>query len=419
MKLRFFGLAVLAALVVGFWTFRSDISALAAFARFWVDLKQTYVDELPSDQELVQAAVRGMVGAVDGCYVNPPPPPAEEQSGRVAAHFANRRSYSSGAQALHTDFGVLLTEVGDAWAFERGDVITAVSEWDLQNRSWTSLRGLSPYERDVLLACRYDSGVSVKVRRADGSQTIVSTHKLSLGCNETTPAFGRLLSKRIGYLRLCRFDGLAKSEFGSYLAALLSLGAEALILDLRDNSGGDAHVAMQIAGELFPPGTPIMAFSLKRGEHVGMAEGEGPPLDPHIPLVVLVNGNTASAAEILAGAIQDYKRGILVGEPTYGKGYGAMGRALPDGSVLWVKGLYWRTPLGRNINGLGLAPDILVPMTDERPRGIDHTDPQLGKAIECAVALLEGGVFVLVVRAPETPVTLSTNRFLTMQRPAP
>lgn len=212
---------------------------------------------------------------------------------------------------------------------------------------------------------------------------------------------------RIGYMRLRHFGHYSINafpfydEFRQHLEVLLSQGAEALVLDLRGNTGGNAFATMLVADELFPEGAAITRIVMKGIDGIittqrGRLTSDQFPSDveflltgglaPEVPLVVLVNGETKSAAEMLAAAIQDHGRGVLIGETTFGKGFGKIWCELSDGSGLYIKNHYWETPSGRSITGVGITPDILVPMPEE-PNG---TDPQLEKAIECALALLEG-----------------------------
>jgi carboxyl-terminal processing protease len=150
-----------------------------------------------------------------------------------------------------------------------------------------------------------------------------------------------------------------------------------LILDLRDNGGGLLDSAVDVASQ-FVDGVIVIEARRTGGDRDFPANSIGAARD--LPLVLLVNGNTASASEIVAGAIQDRQRGKLIGDQTYGKGSVQNILPLSDGSSLHVTVAQWLTPNRRQISGKGLTPDVIVGRTpDDASAG---RDPQLAKAIE-------------------------------------
>lgn len=182
----------------------------------------------------------------------------------------------------------------------------------------------------------------------------------------------------IAYLRLGEFSAPATEQLRAALDELLAENPTGLVLDLRGNPGGFLQTAVEISSEFVADG-PIVLERFKDGsEEVFDALGRGRALD--IPLVVLVNEGSASASEILAGAIQDNERGLLVGTTTFGKGSVQVPRELSDGSVLSITTARWFTPEGRAIHGDGLRPDIEVERTQEDVEA--ERDPQLDRAIE-------------------------------------
>jgi len=187
----------------------------------------------------------------------------------------------------------------------------------------------------------------------------------------------RLLKGKIGYIKLNEFNSQAPTQLRAALTDLLAKNPQGLILDFRDNPGGLVTSAIEVGSAFIAEGV-IMSERGKGVEQEYEALGDGLATD--IPLVVLVNRGSASASEIVAGAIQDYGRGILIGERTVGKGSVQVQHRLSDGSGLRITLAHWFTPHGRLIEGQGLIPDVEVYITDEDlAKGLD---PQLELAID-------------------------------------
>jgi carboxyl-terminal processing protease len=188
-----------------------------------------------------------------------------------------------------------------------------------------------------------------------------------------------MLEGDIGYIQLFTFSNDTSNDLRSAIRDLRQSELNGLILDLRGNGGGFLLTAIEVASE-FIEDNLIMTERFGDGsEEVYESFGDGMATD--LPLIVLVNGGSASASEIVAGAIQDYGRGLLVGETTFGKGSVQNWIALTgeEGAVR-VTVARWYTPDGRQIAGEGLEPDYEVSYTEEDfDAGID---PQLQKAIE-------------------------------------
>ncbi len=165
-----------------------------------------------------------------------------------------------------------------------------------------------------------------------------------------------MLEGDVGLLTLMSFNEHSAAETASALAALKRAGAKAIILDLRYNGGGYLEQCLAVA-ELFVPKGPVVTLRYKSQPDKAFA-ATGPGLD--LPLFVLVNGGTASASEILAGAIKDRGVGTLIGQTTFGKGLVQGAFFLKDGSVVKVTTAEYLTPGGHHINGVGLVPDEIV-----------------------------------------------------------
>ncbi|MBD5518392.1 MAG: S41 family peptidase [Lachnospiraceae bacterium] len=187
-----------------------------------------------------------------------------------------------------------------------------------------------------------------------------------------------MLENDIGYIQITEFDDVTTDQFTEALAAVKGSGAKGLILDLRGNPGGSLNVVVDIAREILPKGLVVYTED-KYGERDEYNCDGRKELE--IPLVVLVNGNSASASEILAGAIKDYGKGTLIGTTTFGKGIVQRVLPLTDGTALKLTISAYYTPNGNNIHGVGIEPDIVCEFDGDAYYD-DGVDNQLERAVE-------------------------------------
>ena len=180
----------------------------------------------------------------------------------------------------------------------------------------------------------------------------------------------------IGYIQITEFDDVTTDQFAEALAVIKGSDAKGLILDLRSNPGGSLPVVVDIARLILPKGM-IVYTEDKYGERDEYTCDGKHELD--IPLVVLINGNSASASEILAGAIKDYGKGTLIGTTTFGKGIVQRVLPLTDGTALKLTISSYYTPNGNNIHGIGIDPDIEC-VFDSDAYYEDGVDNQLERA---------------------------------------
>nr|WP_283759053.1 carboxyl-terminal processing protease CtpA [Roseofilum casamattae] len=184
----------------------------------------------------------------------------------------------------------------------------------------------------------------------------------------------------VGYIRLTQFNAYATREMARAIANLEEQGAVAYILDLRNNPGGLLTAGIEVARQWIDRGTIV--YVVNRQGVLESFEASGTALTD-APLVVLVNGGTASASEILAGALQDSDRAQLLGETTFGKGLIQSLFDLSDGSGLAVTIAKYETPDGRDINQRGIEPNRMVPLgAIDREEIATETDPQYQAALE-------------------------------------
>lgn len=186
---------------------------------------------------------------------------------------------------------------------------------------------------------------------------------------------GKMLNDGIGYIRITNFNETTGADFDKKLVELEEQGLKAVILDLRNNPGGLLEESVKVLNNLVPRG-PVVSVVTKDGSRDTFYSRL--PAAKY-PLVVLVNGGSASASEIVAGAVQDTGAGTLIGTKTFGKGSVQNLKVLDDASAVKLTIAKYYTPKGRSIHGIGIEPDIKVEMPETVEEG---KDPQLDKAIE-------------------------------------
>ncbi|MCR4328611.1 MAG: S41 family peptidase [Patescibacteria group bacterium] len=183
----------------------------------------------------------------------------------------------------------------------------------------------------------------------------------------------------IAYIKLHSFNTNSNSLFYQAVVGAAAQGARGLIFDLRDNPGGYLEVAVDLAGWFFPRGTVVVSEEGRNGI-IDELRANGNAALADFPVVVLINGGSASASEILAGALHDVKNIKLIGEQSFGKGTVQQVKDLRDGSSLKITIAHWVLPSGTILEGKGLVPDIEVKRTEEDFE--KKRDPQLNKAVE-------------------------------------
>lgn len=185
-----------------------------------------------------------------------------------------------------------------------------------------------------------------------------------------------MLDNNIAYIQITEFDQVTVDQFTEALAVCKGSGMEGLILDLRSNPGGSLSAVCEIARKILPEGL-IVYTEDKYGQREELTcDGAN---EIQVPMVVLVNDYSASASEILAGAIQDYEKGVIMGTQTYGKGIVQRVIALSDGSAVKLTISHYYTPKGRNIHKVGVEPDVVVEFDGEAYYG-EGVDNQLNEA---------------------------------------
>ena len=218
--------------------------------------------------------------------------------------------------------------------------------------------------------------LTLTVKRGDNEFEVNLTRAVVI--NHTVKT--KMLKNKIGYVRISQFDEVTGDDFEKLTDKLLSDGAKSIIIDLRNNPGGVLTGVVQVADRLLPKGK-IMTVKDKAGEEIVYNSDEK---EIDVPMCVLINGSSASASEVLAGALRDHKKAVLVGEKSYGKGVVQSVFDLSDGSAFKLTTAEYFTPNGESIHKKGITPDHVVKL--EATKNVfalsESEDIQLQKAIE-------------------------------------
>ena len=192
-----------------------------------------------------------------------------------------------------------------------------------------------------------------------------------------------LLEDNVGYISISAFEEVTGDQFKTAADSLLGKGAKSLIIDLRNNGGGVVTASTDIADYLLPDGKTIVSFKGKGIDDSVYTSDDGHEVD--VPIILLVNGESASASEVLTGALKDNDWATIVGEKTFGKGIAQGIFNLPDGSGLKLTTAYYYTPSGECIHKLGIEPDVTVALDEDLKSKIEipkDEDNQLQTALE-------------------------------------
>lgn len=338
-------------------------------------LQQNYLRDLPPAREMEYAAIRGYLGALNDPFTFfIDPPVAQNESEVLAGKYGG-----IGVQVRRNERGELVL-----FPFRDGPAARAgILDGDLL----LAVNGtpLAPDERldvvDRLLRGEVGEGrgVTVTVRQPD--QENPREYFIEFEEVMVPSVIWRVIPEApaLGYVQLLRFTARTPDELRAALADLDSQHVQGLILDLRGNSGGLLEESVAVASEFLDGGVVFYERS-RQGEKETLATPGGAAVNQ--PLVVLVDQGTASAAELVAGAIRDRGRGVLIGQKTYGKGSVQLIFRLSDDSSIHITAAEWFTPARVALDGQGLLPDIaMIPAEDGR-------DVELGEAIRYLSAQL-------------------------------
>lgn len=347
----------------------------AIFWEAWDRIEQSYIGALPTNKEMAYGAIRGALNILGDPYTVFIEPVVREQErdslrGNFGGIGANIQRNEAGEVVLSPIPGNPAEEAG----IQDGDVLIAVDGLEI---------AADMIVGDIVAIIRGEEGTAVTlsvIHPGESEQTDITIIRAII----LLPSVAYQIlpdDPTIGYIRLSRFSGESGGEVEAAILALQEAGAEQLILDLRQNGGGLLDAAVDVGDHFLDEGVVLYQISSTEDEKVFMSTDE--TIAAEMPLVVLIDGGTASASEIVAGALQDRERAVLIGATTFGKGSVQLVYDLSDGSSVHVTSARWYTPERHQIDQQGLAPNIEVIPTEEAiANGQDE-------ALEAAVEYLQ------------------------------
>lgn len=354
-----------------------DSATARALIQSYGALKSGYLEDV-DDDVLIEGAISGMLGALEDPYTYYKTPQSaardmQDQSGSfegIGAVLTSRdRTTNKGVEVLQVYSGGPASQAG----VQRGDMFMEVDGVDVSDMTPTEVADL----------VRGPGGTVVElVMRRPGQEEPVG-FAITRGTIQIVSVETALLDNNVGYVALTTFANRQLTEqMVEAIDDLQTQGATSLVLDLRDNSGGFLDQGILVADAFLNSGDIV--FQRSRGVTQRIASADPGWYD--LPMVVLVNGNSASASEIVAGALQDHDRALVVGEQTFGKGVAQNVLPLSNGGQLVYMSFEWLTPERRSISTEGITPDV-VAVDDRYPQVIaaEGSGARAGQVIEIMV----------------------------------
>ncbi len=380
-------------------------SQISIFAKTIELIRQDYVDgSKTSYHDLITAAMKGMLSSLDPHSQFMDPDDFRDMQEDTRSRFNGLGIEVSMKNGLPTVVTAMEDTPAARAGILSGDQILKINgasteRMDLQD-AINILRG--PAGRRVTLTLLRPSTKEIKDYTLDRAEIKVRSVKgARLLDEELTGPF------RIGYVRLIQFNEPTAEELSKALDELQKAGMQALILDLRNNPGGLLNSAVDVCAQFLPPRSKVVSTQGRMASQQHDYSTSGAKKDrPNFPMALLINEGSASGAEIVAGALKDLHRAILVGETTFGKGSVQNVMQLPDGSAVRFTTAKYYTPSRQVIQGNGVAPNIRVAVTAEQERAlfalrnaenvkpedekniIKTKDPQLLRAIDALKGLM-------------------------------
>ncbi len=345
-----------------------EVATFDLFWEAWNLVEKEFYGELPTDTVVTYGAIRGSLIALDDPYtLFVEPQPREMERDSLRGSFGGIGAYISQDEDGQFLLSPLEGQPAAQAGILEGDFLLAVDGRPVTAEMTVNdvvliIRG--PVGEDVVLTVRHPAAkelVEIPITRAIIELPSANWHLL-----EQDPS--------IGHIQLTHFTERTGEETREALEELQAAGADMLILDLRNNGGGLLQAAVDVADHLLDGGIVLYEHKADEEEKTFRADRGGIAVD--LPLVVLMNGRTASASEIVAGALRDRERATLIGETTFGKGSVQRIYDLSDGSSLHVTSARWYTPDRHQLDGEGLVPDLEVAQDES------DDDAQLARAVE-------------------------------------
>jgi len=350
-------------IMIGRWSAAQSTDAiyqdLRSFTEVFTTIKKNYVEEV-NPQELIRSAIKGMVNSLDPHSAYLPPEAFKEFQTETKGEFGG-----IGIQIGIKD-GVLTViapiEDTPAWkaGIKAGDKIikidgTLTKDMNI-NDAVSKMRG--PKGKAVTLTIQRDEWKQLKDITIVRDIIKIKSVKY------------RMIDKEIGYIKLVQFQEGTAQDLAEALKSLKDSGMQSLILDLRNNPGGLLQSAVDVSEQFLPPKHLVVSIQGRVGEKMQYYTEQLRPSYTDIPLIVLVNQGSASASEIVAGALQDWGRALILGVQTFGKGSVQSLIPLSDGSALKLTTAKYYTPKGKSIHAVGIIPDIVVKLESKNGKEV-------------------------------------------------
>jgi carboxyl-terminal processing protease len=349
-----------------------ESTGFSVFWEVWHLVESNFYGDLPNMQQVAWGAIRGALDTLNDPHTTfLEPQPRQREREDLSGRFGGIGAYVTQAE----DGSIILDPMpglpAESAGVQKGDVVIKVDDTEITPE-------MSVDKVTTLVRGEVGTIVRLTLRREGVAEPIVIEIERQEIPNPSVES--RMLegAEGVGYVRVMIFSDRTPKEVRDALDELKAQGMDKLLLDLRDNGGGLLQSGIDVASE-FLDGQVIL-YQVSRGESEKVEQASSGGAFTSGPMAVLVNGSTASASEIVAGALQDNGRAVLVGEKTYGKGSVQSVFDLSDGSSVHITSAQWLTPNRNQISGQGLTPDLEVLLTAEDSS--QGRDTQLERAIE-------------------------------------
>lgn len=333
-------------------------------------LEDEYIGEI-DDEKMLQMALKGYIAGVGDEYtVYYTPEEMQEQYETALGNYVGIGIYMivNYEEGSITVVEVMEDSPAEKAGLQADDIITKVDGEEITKDNVS----------DMTNKIKGEEGTKVKLEIKRGEE--IKEVEIERKKIEVSHIESKMLENNIAYIRVLDFDGGTAKEFKENYEELKNKGAESLIVDIRSNGGGVVDEAIDMLEMICDKGDTLLIEKEKNGNEIVQKSEENPIID--IPIVVLVNENSASASEIFAGALKDYNKATIIGTKTYGKGVIQTLTKLSDGSGIKMTTAEYCTPSGNSINKIGIEPNITVELPENIKELTDENDTQLQRAIQ-------------------------------------
>ncbi len=301
-----------------------------------------------NQQKLLYGAMKGMVNSLDDPYSEFMTPQDYKQfQESMAGKFSGVGIYITIKDGVLTVIAPLSGTPAEKAGIRAGDQILKIDG--------VSTKGITLSQASVKIRGTPGTTVNLYVRHTDGTEENIPIVRATITVDPVTSKL--VADGKIGYIQIRWFAGDAAAQLDKALSGFDLSHLDGLILDLRNDPGGYLQTAISVSSRFVDSGIVVTTKDRVSGDQTYWSTGN---TIPDLPLAVLINGGTASAAEITAGAIRDHDMGILIGQKTFGKGVIQRLFTFPDGSALKLTTGEYHTPNGNAVQGIGITPDITV-----------------------------------------------------------